>query len=117
MGCGAGNNPCRTRPGRLALVGNYTVRVFKVDPANPFRFILRFKPMSSGGWLRVLAFAALGLTVAALFVHLVIAIAVGVLFVVLLRSAAQNLLGPGVRIRFRLPPTLSARLKAWMWRR
>ncbi|MBF0327410.1 hypothetical protein [Magnetospirillum moscoviense] len=78
---------------------------------------MRFKAMSSGSWMRILAVAALGLTVAVLFVQLFVAVVVGTLIVLLVRSAAQRALGPGTRIQFRIPPKLSARFKAWMWRR
>ena len=87
-----------------------------MEPGHPFRFSTRLKAMNSGGWMWVLAVAVLGLTVAVLFVQLFVAVAVGTLIVLLVRSAAQRALGPGTRIRFRIPPTLSARFKAWMWR-
>ena len=104
------------RPISAALVGTHTVKAAKVEPDRPFRFSTRLKAMNSGGWMWVLAVAVLGLTVAVLFVQLFVAVAVGTLIVLLVRSAAQRALGPGTRIRFRIPPTLSARFKAWMWR-
>ncbi|AVM72825.1 hypothetical protein MSR1_03110 [Magnetospirillum gryphiswaldense MSR-1] len=105
------------RPVRAALAGTHTVKASKVEPDHPFRFNMRLKAMSSGSWIRTLVVAALGLTVAVLFVQLFVAVAVGTVIVFLVRSAAQRALGPGSRIQLRIPSKLSARFKAWMWRR
>ncbi|RAU20083.1 hypothetical protein CU669_20260 [Paramagnetospirillum kuznetsovii] len=75
------------------------------------------RKVNSASWLRLLLVAALGLTVAILFVQLFIVVAVGALCVLFVHYVVQRAMGPGTRIRLRMPPTLSARLKDWIWRK
>jgi hypothetical protein len=93
------------------------VKVVSVAHDNGFGFETIRKAMNSAGWLRILVAAALGLTVAILFVHLFVAVAVGALCVLFVHSVIQRGMGPGTRIRLRMPPALSSRLKEWMWRK
>lgn len=75
------------------------------------------RAISSGVWLRVLIAAALGLMAAILFIHLFVVIVLGGLLMLVAYLAVQRAMGPGTRIRLRVPPALSARLKGWMWRK
>jgi hypothetical protein len=93
------------------------VKASKVGRDYAFRFNAIRRAIGSGVWLRLLVPVALVLAIALLFVHLFVVIAVGTLVVVVAHSAAQRAMGPGTRIRLRMPPALSARLKDWMWRK
>ena len=82
-----------------------------------FGFEVIRRAVNSIGWLRFLVAAALGLTIAILFVHLFVAVSVGALCVIFVHYLVQRAMGPGTRIRLRVPPALSARWKDWMWRK
>ncbi|CAA7622246.1 conserved exported hypothetical protein [Magnetospirillum sp. UT-4] len=50
------------------------------------------------------------------FIHLLVAIVVGSLVVLAVWHLTERTLGPGVRIRLALPPTLRSRIKRWLAR-
>ncbi|BAE49791.1 hypothetical protein amb0987 [Paramagnetospirillum magneticum AMB-1] len=113
-------SPARMGPnswGHAAFTGARNRKGRSVAHNNAFGFEEIRRAVNSAGWLRLLLVVAIGLTVAILFVHLFVAIAVGALCILFVHHAVQRAMGPGTRIRLRMPPAMSARLKGWMWRK
>ncbi len=73
--------------------------------------------IGSSGWFQAGLAAIVVLAAAILFVHLFMLLVAGSLLVVLAIWATERILGPGTRIRLRVPPALSRRIRSWMWRK